>query len=342
MDESMEPMLPQTKSAVPTLLQKKKLRNRHLIYITLLLACASLLATLFLAISCVDRIRIFRGPSVTVTYDTIDNGPVEMNFTKVATILEPRMSAALLPTLVSYLAIVPADWPFVFWCSEDNINALRSSAALAPHIASGRLNLTLIPSFVDIGSGEKLSRFLTKPWFWDQFDPEAEWMLFFQNDAVLCSSSEQTVDDWIGYDWVGSPTVWSANPGHGGNGGLSMRRISTMQKMTAIEDPEFIRKDYEGEPGSLFGEAEDWWFMTAIDKTLGDEALWPERDGRDQNDFSATYVRETLRPLGVHKGSGPLGLFGEGSDAAKQQLLSYCPELALIIDDENGRFDYGV
>lgn len=269
-----------------------------------------------------------------------------LNHTKVATMLEPRMSPILIPLIASYLSVVPEDWPFVVWCSEENYGPLSQSATLARQIETGRLNLTLMPSTIDIHSGEYLSRFLTKPWWWHQFHRDAEWMLFFQSDAVLCSASEHSVDDWLGYDWVGSPTLWSDSRGHGGNGGLGMRRISTMQAVT--DSTEFVRDDWTGDAevdGGMWGNAEDYWFMKAIDRMFGTRARWPEQDGRDQNTFSATMNSADLRPLGVHKGSGPLGILSDGAydgdmdiDAAIRRLVRYCPEITLIIDDEDGRF----
>lgn len=287
-----------------------------------------------------------------------------LNTTKVATMLEPRMSATLIPLLASYLAIVPPDWPFVIWCSRDNYAVLSQSAVLARALASGRLNLTLLPPEVDIHSGEYLSRFLTRPWFWHQFHADAEWMLFFQSDATLCAASEQSVDDWVGYDWVGSPTLWTPSDGHGGNGGLGIRRISTMQRVTA--DETFQRADWHENDDAdvdvkqgnatvetnqreevLHQNAEDYWFMLAIDRMLGQDARWPERDGRDQNDFSVVRNEGVMRPLGVHKGTGPMGLFAgrdgasEDTEAGLRRLLQYCPELALIMDEDAGRFKEG-
>lgn len=29
------------------------------------------------------------------------------------------------------------------------------------------------------------------------------------SDSIMCSKSEQSIDDWIGFDWVGGLTSWS-------------------------------------------------------------------------------------------------------------------------------------
>lgn len=173
---------------------------------------------------------------------------IPVNRTKVASIIEPRNLPHLAPLVLHFLSVLPPDWPVVVWCSPENIEVLKHCPPLLRHIDDGRLNLTLIPhTIVDIHNGEYLTRFLTKPWFWEQFG-EAEWMLFFQSDSILCSRSEQSIEDWVGFDWVGAP--WNDNVvSLGGNGGLSMRKISSM--LTITRDQVNKRED-NGLPEDVF------------------------------------------------------------------------------------------
>jgi len=247
---------------------------------------------------------------------------VPLNMTKVGVMLETRDMPELAPLIQVFLNVVPQDWPFVIWCSKENYDSLRLSTFLNKDLSSGRLNLTILPDFVDVHNAEYLSRFLTKPWFYEQYHPSAEWMLFFQSDAALCAQSEQSVDDWLGYEWVGAP-VWWKKENRGGNGGLSIRKISTMLKVT--KDAKYVRKND--------AEAEDMWFRQAIEKGIPD-AKWPEKD---QELFSIdpsipwSDAEERWRPLGVHRGGGTDGggiLWH--NETMLNRLAEWCPEAKLL------------
>jgi hypothetical protein len=41
------------------------------------------------------------------------------------------------------------------------------------------------------------------------------WDFDLSSDTCLCSKSKQSVDDWIGFDWVGGLTSWVAEYGNG-------------------------------------------------------------------------------------------------------------------------------
>lgn len=247
---------------------------------------------------------------------------VLLNMTKVGVMLETRYMPELASLIQVFLNVVPQDWPFVIWCSEENYDSLRLSTFLNKDLLSGRLNLTVLPDFVDVHNAEYLSRFLTKPWFYEQYHTSAEWMLFFQSDAVLCAQSKESIDDWLGYEWVGAP-VWWKKENRGGNGGLSMRKISTMLKVT--RDTQYVRQDG--------AEAEDLWFRQAIEKGIPD-AKWPERD---QELFSINPsilwddAEERWQPLGVHRGGGTDGggpLWH--NNTMLDRLAKWCPEAKLL------------
>jgi hypothetical protein len=179
-----------------------------------------------------------------------DGSAIPLNYTKVATMIELRDLPQLQDCLLNFLTVAPKDWPFVIWLSEDNIEAVRNAVLLQPDIRSGRLNLTVMPQDSIVDGGDSLTHFLTRPWFWNQFHPLAEWMLFFQEDSVLCAKSPDSIDNWLGYDWVGGNTFWQEE-GKGGNGGLSMRKLSTLKFIT------------ENIPNK-YNVPEDVWFMRTM------------------------------------------------------------------------------
>ncbi|RYC62840.1 hypothetical protein CHU98_g3369 [Xylaria longipes] len=73
---------------------------------------------------------------------------------------------------------------------------------------------------------EMISRFLTNLWLYETVLRPAEWLLLFQTDSILCANSRQNLNDFLDYDWVGAP--WNPSGRFGGNGGLSLRRVSAI------------------------------------------------------------------------------------------------------------------
>lgn len=275
----------------------------------------------------------------------------QLNFTKVASIIETRVSPILPVVMHSFLSGLPPDWPFVFWGSTQNIAQLRSSTVIKPHIESGRLNLTVLPSWIDLHDNEFVSRFLSKPWFYNQFQPEAEWLFLFQMDSILCSNSGDSIENWLGYDYVGAPVFWGKS-GRGGNGGFSLRKLSTAKLITqlGLTDPEFKRSDWDYKDYSSMAiiQPEDWWFMMSIWHAAERDLIksrWPEDDDRDQGEFSITMIQasdagKTLRPFGLHRGSGEgmKSLHPPNYEVDMKRLLAYCPEFAILQADQAGAF----
>ena len=73
---------------------------------------------------------------------------------------------------------------------------------------------------------EMISRFLTTLWLYDTVLQPAEFLLVFQTDSIICANSKHIMDDYLDYDWVGAP--WNPSGRWGGNGGLSLRRVSSI------------------------------------------------------------------------------------------------------------------
>lgn len=243
------------------------------------------------------------------------------NNRKLAAIIEPRDLPHFEPLLVSYITTLPPSWPVVAFVSAENYQVLAGSSVLKRFTRTQRLTLRMLPD-IDIGTGEMLSRFLTVPWFWNQLD--AEWILFFQSDSIACSKSDQNLDDWIGYDWVGAPWLIpepdEANNGSivekGGNGGVSLRKRSSI--LTVINTFDRIDDDWP----------EDTWFIARL-KELEERKIldvkWPTHQAR----FSVEHVAEPEgRPLFFHVGGRPTGSWLE-MDTVKARF-DYCSELKLL------------
>lgn len=247
----------------------------------------------------------------------LEKSTVPYEESKVATIIETRNLPHLGPLILQFLTVLPPDWPIVAWCSPENIEVLRQIPAIARNAEEGRLELRLFPHQFDIHDQEYLSRFLTSPWLWEQL--QQEWILFFQSDSMLCSKSPQKIDDWLGFDWVGAP--WEDSPNaKGGNGGLSIRKRSSMIKLTT--NPDIAREPY--------GDPEDIWFSRRLQELPG--VKWPTEH---QAKFSVENLFGAMsewswRPLGVHSGGVPPPAWRE--EDTMNRLMDWCPELKLFYD----------
>lgn len=247
----------------------------------------------------------------------LEKAAIPYEKTKVATIIETRNLPHLGPLILQFLTVLPPDWPMVAWLSPENIEVLRQIPAIARNAEDGRLELRLFPHHFDIHDQEYLSRFLTSPWLWENI--EQEWILFFQSDSMLCSKSPQKIDDWVGFDWVGAPWQDDVNA-KGGNGGLSLRKRSSMIKLTT--NPDIARQPY--------AEPEDVWFGRNLEQLPG--VKWPTVH---QAKFSVENIFGSMsewswRPLGVHSGGSPPPTWHDKD--VMDRLMDWCPELKLFYD----------
>ncbi|KAI1189610.1 hypothetical protein F5B17DRAFT_438746 [Nemania serpens] len=148
------------------------------------------------------------------------------NVSKVALLIESRALPALAPLLLHFIAVVPPDWRFRFMGSPESVAWLNRSRAVRSHVDAGKLDLTRIPTNMSTDGQEMISRFLTTLWLYETVLRPAEWLLVFQTDSILCANSRQNLNDFLDYDWVGAP--WNPSGRFGGNGGLSLRRVSAI------------------------------------------------------------------------------------------------------------------
>jgi len=172
------------------------------------------------------------------------------NETKVALLIENRPIAALAPLMLHFMSVIPPDWRFRFMGSRESVDFIQKSFAIRQQVSLGKLDLTYIPSNMTTAGTEEISQFLTNLWVYETLLQPAEFLLVFQIDSMLCANSRQNLDDYLDYDWVGSP--WNPNGQYGGNGGLSMRRVSSIVQ---------VLRDQARIPGS---EPEDVWLTDRL------------------------------------------------------------------------------
>ncbi|RDW65056.1 hypothetical protein BP6252_10707 [Coleophoma cylindrospora] len=187
-------------------------------------------------------------PKITLHYE--DERKSHFNASKVAFLVENRPNPILAPLILHFMSVVPPDWRFHFMGSLDSVALVNDSLAIQHQVQIGKLDLTYIPSNMSTENQEMISRFLTNLWLYETLLHPAEWLLVFQTDSMLCANSRQSLNSWLEYDWVGAP--WHPTSRFGGNGGLSLRRVS------AIID---VLKNQERE---LNGLPEDVWLTDRL------------------------------------------------------------------------------
>ncbi|KAL8751712.1 MAG: hypothetical protein Q9184_005980 [Pyrenodesmia sp. 2 TL-2023] len=160
-------------------------------------------------------------PSVSLSYHTSP-----FNESKVAFLMENRPLVVLAPLMIHFMGVIPVDWRFRFMGSPESVRSVKSSRAIRNQVEAGNLDLKFMPSNMTTGGQEQISRFLTTLWLYEKVLQPAEWLLVFQTDSILCANSDGNLDDWLDYDWVGAP--WHPSSRYGGNGGLSLRRVSSI------------------------------------------------------------------------------------------------------------------
>lgn len=280
------------------------------------------------------------------------------NASKLALLIENRPLPLLAPLLLHFISVVPPDWSFRFMGSLDSVALLNSSSAVQHQVATGKLDLTYIPANMSTGGQEMISRFLTNPWIYETVLRPAEWLLVFQTDSILCANSRLTLDDFLEYDWVGAP--WRPSHRWGGNGGLSLRRVSAMldvlRHQVRAEDSEpedvWLAERVAHRPGArvangsvaLTFSGEQW----DGEKVVVDDEAAVRRHGSLQVAAEAgEYIGEVdgwrhgfYEPMGYHTGGSGTHMHARifGTPELRRHVWRYCPEVKMTLPMDAARF----
>lgn len=288
-------------------------------------------------------------PKVSLEYAREQRTPY--NASKVALLIENRENPILAPLMLHFMSVVPPDWRFRFMGSVESVEFLNKSVAIRHQVEAGKLDLTYIPSNMSVASQEEISRFLTNLWMYETVLAPAEWLLIFQTDSILCANAQRNLNDFLDYDWIGAP--WNPGSRFGGNGGLSIRRVS------AIVD--VLRSQTRAD----FSEAEDVWLTerlghrpnakmanATVSLTFSGEMhtgsathLASDRETAQYNStIEAAEDGELVRgiddwregfyePMGYHTGGGGSYLHSQiwGSPRLRKHIWDYCPEVKMTL-----------
>ncbi|KAH7232277.1 uncharacterized protein BKA55DRAFT_598276 [Fusarium redolens] len=261
------------------------------------------------------------------------------NESKVALLIENRPQPIIAPLILMFVYQMPPDWKFRFMGSKKSVAHMNSSAAMREHVKSGKLDLTYIPSNMSTAGQEMISRFLTNLWLYDTVLQPAEMLLVFQTDSILCANNKRTIDEFLGYDYVGAP--WDTRGLYGGNGGLSIRRVSSIisilqnQQRANDSDPEDVwlstrlghhidGRVANGSVSQLFsGE------MNGGPGEIMEQPGRPDQWVKGIDDWRDRFYE----PMGYHIG-GTGWIHGSiwGTKKKREHIYSYCPEAKMVLE----------
>ncbi|KAL8714314.1 MAG: hypothetical protein Q9220_001645 [cf. Caloplaca sp. 1 TL-2023] len=228
--------------------------------------------------------------------------------TKIATIIENRPLSNLIPLIASFHSVLGPEWPIRVFYGPNNARLLKTSPLIRRMMDQGHITLQALPSDPEyqFTVHEDVSAVLTRPWIWEQLAP-AEHVLTFQTDSILCSNSRHSVDEFLGYDFIGA--LIQSKPLKNFNGGLSIRN---REKMLEVVNRS-IRQ-----PNTQF---EDQWFVERL-RELPWGANLPSVE------VAAAFAVESVwhdRPFGVHQVS-------RWHPEKLEELKLWCPEYQLAVD----------
>jgi hypothetical protein len=291
----------------------------------------------------------------------------KFNESKVALLIENRPNPILAPLMLHFMSVVPPDWRFRFMGSVESVEHINKSVAIREQVAAGKLDLTYIPSNMTTGSQEEISAFLTTLWLYEVVLQPAEMLLIFQTDSILCANSRQTLNDYLDYDWVGSP--WNPNGRFGGNGGLSLRRVSAMiailreqQRLPYAEPEDVWLTDRLGHrPGARMANGTVSQAFSGEINSGKETELDVSKDGsktsadRHSDDYNSAieaveageYVegiddwrKGFYEPMGYHTGGSGVTLHSPiwGTPEKRQHIWDYCPEVKMTLHMDVAKF----
>lgn len=259
--------------------------------------------------------------------------------------------------MLHFMTVVPPEWRFRFMGSAISVSALNSSAAIRDMVRIGKLDLTYIPSNMTTNSQEEISQFLTNRWIYETVLAPAEHLLVFQTDSMLCANSRQSINDWLEYDWVGAP--WSPTGKWGGNGGLSLRKVSAIidilkNQVRSDKTPEdvWLAERLAHRPGAKM--ANGTASLTFSGEMHGGEvvkisALPAPEEGKakhsagggidsdkteEENQAVDLWRDGFYEPMGYHTGDNGKTMHSAiwGTPEMRSHIWRYCPEVKMIFE----------
>ena len=141
-----------------------------------------------------------------------------------------------------HLKYIPKEWALTIYCSSLNHDQIKKT--------DFERDIHIIVLDYPTLNIQGYNSMLKSSFFWKSLPYEK--VLIFQSDSRLLKKG---VEDFLEWDYVGSPFVFQA---HGGNGGLSLRNVKIMEEICSKanftpynEDVDFCNFMFENKIGKL-------------------------------------------------------------------------------------------
>lgn len=110
------------------------------------------------------------------------------------------------------ISVVPPEWRFLFIGTNKSVAAIGRNFAIQYQQAAGKIDLMVAPKPWEIKNKEHVARMLTDWNFYKDLLPGVEWIMKYESDSIMCSNSNDSLNDWLRYDWAGAPRFVLAPP----------------------------------------------------------------------------------------------------------------------------------
>eukprot|EP00667_Euglena_gracilis_P000488 EG_transcript_488 len=222
----------------------------------------------------------------------------------VAALVLREMSPPVVPTVQNFAANLPADWAVQIFCCSEQLRQQLADSRLQTLLAVRRVFLTPFDC-----SGPVTLRAS----FWQQCLGDK--VLLFSVGSILCSGSNFSVADFLGWDFVGIAQAdtqpFGVLPEKGVGGAFSLRSKSTALQVLQSAQPDST-------------EPEDHFFVRQL-PTVGGKVA----PGTVANQFVLSQYPVT-GALGVHYPWVRSPQVIAGADAFIQDIELYCPEYRVV------------
>ena len=142
-----------------------------------------------------------------------------------AIIVEPRKHKALSFVLNNFCENLSNDWNFIIF--HGNLNIDYISDIIKGKLSNHKHRISMLNLNVDNLTIPDYNRlFINNFEFYDKIPTEI--FLVFQTDTMINTQYKDLINDFLEYDYVGAPWIWTTPYGQVGNGGLSLRKKSKM------------------------------------------------------------------------------------------------------------------
>jgi len=149
-----------------------------------------------------------------------------------AVIVEPRRHAALGFVLRNFLENLDTRWKIIVYHGNRNGEWLSEIIEKSLQEYTSRISLKNL-GVDNLRTSSEYSKILTTRKFIEEIPTET--FLVFQTDSMINPKYKNLIYKFIDYDYVGAPWPWDWL--HVGNGGLSLRKRSTMLKILDLYGP---------------------------------------------------------------------------------------------------------